>query len=124
MAEILPPLRDPSSASAQRSDRIDSLKNMAMAVYVLNLLAFFNGLTAILGAIIAFVKRNDAAGTVYASHFQQQLKVFWIALAVGAIGTITVWILIGWPILLILGLWYLYRNVTGLVRLANNRPAD
>ena len=124
MAEILPPLRDPSSASAQRSDRIDSLKNMAMAVYVLNLLAFFNGLTAILGAIIAFVKRNDAAGTVYASHFQQQLKVFWIALAVGAIGTITVWILIGWPILLILALWYLYRNVTGLIRLANNRPAD
>ena len=124
MAEILPPLRDPSSASAQRSDRIDSLKNMAMAVYVLNLLAFFNGLTAILGAIIAFVKRNDAIGTVYASHFQQQLKVFWIALAVGAIGTITVWILIGWPILLILALWYLYRNVTGLIRLANNRPAD
>ena len=124
MAEILPPLRDASSARIQESDRIDSLKNMAMAVYVLNLLAFFNGVTAIFGAIIAYVKRNDAAGTVYASHFGQQLRVFWIALAVGIVGTITVWILIGWPILVILGLWYLYRNVTGLIRLANNRPAD
>ena len=90
--------RDASSTRVRQSDRIDSLKNMAMAVYVLNLLAFFNGVTAIFGAIIAYVKRNDAAGTIYASHFQQQLRVFWIALAVGIIGPITVWILIGWPI--------------------------
>jgi uncharacterized membrane protein len=124
MAEILPPLRERSGTGARQSDRIDSLKNMAMAVYVLNLLAFFNGVTAIFGAIIAYVKRNDAAGTVYASHFQRQLRVFWIALSVAIVGTITVWILIGWPILLVLGLWYLYRNVNGLVRLANDLPAD
>jgi uncharacterized membrane protein len=124
MADILPPLREPSSARVRQSDRIDSLKNMAMAVYVLNLLAFFNGVTAIFGAIIAYVKQNDAAGTVYASHFQQQLRVFWIALVAAVVGWVTVWILIGWPILLVLGLWYLYRNVSGLIRLANNRPAD
>ena len=123
MADILPPVRDPSSSRVQQSDRIDSLKNMAMAVYVLNLLAFFNGVTAIFGAIIAFVKRDDGPGTVYASHFREQLRIFWIALGVGLIGWITVWILIGWLILAVLGLWFLYRNVKGLMQLANNKPA-
>ncbi len=124
MAEILPPLRENPTTDMTRSDRIDSLKNMAMAVYILNLLAFFNGLTAVLGAVIAYVKRADAAGTIYESHFRDQIRIFWIALGVSIVGGILLFVLIGWPILLVLGLWFLYRNVKGLMQLANKRAAD
>lgn len=123
MAEILPPLRETPSSKAMQSDRIDSLKNMAMAVYILNLLAFFNGVTAIFGVVIAYVKRGDAGPSVFASHFSDQIRVFWITVVVGAIGWITSWILIGFVVWFFLAIWYGYRNIMGLLRLAGNRPA-
>src|SRR6266481_9002064 len=77
------------------------LRSLAMLCYVLFLVLFFNGLTAIVGVIIAYIKRHDAAGTIWQSHFDNLILVFWVMLAVCLVG------LISFPISLVsLTLWF------------------
>ena len=59
------PARIPDDTTGGASD----LRSLAIVCYVLFLLAAVNGLTAFIGVIIAYVKRNDATGTIWRSHF-------------------------------------------------------
>ena len=44
------------------AEQLASLKTLTMAVYALQVLSVFVGITAIVGVIINYVKRDDAAG--------------------------------------------------------------
>lgn len=107
----------PSPASA-----MDSGKNLAMAVYILQALAFLMPLTAIVGVCIAHVKRSDYAGTWLVSHFSWQIRTFWYGLLWGILGALTIWVLAGYLILLGLTIWTIYRIVKGLIYLSDKRP--
>jgi uncharacterized membrane protein len=85
--------------------------------------AFLTGWPSIIAVIINYVKRRDVAGTYLDSHFSWQLRTFWYAL---------LWVLVAWmfivtiiglvigiPILLVVGVWVLYRIIRGWVALAN-----
>jgi uncharacterized membrane protein len=123
------------------------LRSLAMLCYVLFLVSFFNGLTAIVGVIIAHIKRHDAAGTVWQSHFDNLILVFWVLLAVCLVGLIsfpislvslTLWfsgdfvwpafsafalpVLIWMLALPILVIWFFYRMIRGIIRASENRP--
>ena len=56
-------------------------KDLALLVYILQAVGFVIGLTWIVGVIINYVKRDDVRGTWVESHFDWQIKTFWIALA-------------------------------------------
>ena len=73
----------PDSIAAQTS----SLCSMVVLCYVLFLIACVNGITAIIGVIIAYVKRRDAAGTIWESHLNNLILVFWVM--VGCVCTST-----------------------------------
>ena len=96
-------------------------KELALLVYVLQAVGFVIGLTWIVGVIINYVKRDDVRGTWIESHFDWQIKTFWIGLAGWIVGVITVWILIGWLILLAVTVWASPRG-EGLAR-AERRQA-
>ena len=53
-----------------------SLRTIVMLCYVLFLIACVSGVTAIAGVIIAYVKRHDAVGTIWESHFNNLILVF------------------------------------------------
>ena len=55
-------------------------KDAVLANYCLNLLAPFNGLTGLASIIIAYLKRDDAKGTIYESHLTYQINTFWVGL--------------------------------------------
>jgi uncharacterized membrane protein len=124
-----------------------SLRGLVLLCYVLFLLGLFNGLTAVAGVIIAYVKKRDAAGTVWQSHFDSLILIFWVALAFFTLMLISLpvsfvslalwvtgdfvwpafssfafpvllWMLVG-PVLLI---WFLYRIIRGLIRASEDRP--
>ena len=94
--------------------------------------AFLFGWPSIIAVIINYVKRSDARGTWLESHFTWQIRTFWFAmlwaLLIGAIGGILVLLLIGIPILIVgfflLGIWAIYRIVTGWSRLNSRRPVS
>ena len=97
-------------------------KDLALLVYILQAVGFVIGLTWIVGLIINYVKRDDVRGTWVESHFDWQIKTFWIGLAIMIVGWITVWILIGWLILLAGTVWGIYRVVKGWLALNDAKP--
>ncbi|HEY1707974.1 MAG TPA: hypothetical protein VGG10_06895 [Rhizomicrobium sp.] len=62
-----------SAAQAPESD----LRLISALVYGLYLFALCNGITALIGVVIAYVKRGGARGTIYESHFSNAITVFW-----------------------------------------------
>src|SRR5687767_1086439 len=104
------------------SDRIgrgplsDSARNYAIAIHLLYLAGIFNGVTTLIGVIIAYVKRNDFSTEADRSHFSAAITTFWVTLVGVIVGTLTTVILIGFVILAIVGIWYLYRIIIGLIR--------
>ena len=84
---------------------------LALSVYVLYLLGFFTGLTAVIGLIIASMQ-VDRAEPVSRSHFRFPDRwTFWIGLLYLVVGIITVHIAIGAAILLWWCVWTLIRCV-------------
>ena len=134
-----PPPVSPNDAAGGASD----LRSLAIVCYVLFLLASVNGLSAIVGVIIAYVKRRDATGTIWHSHFANLILVFWVMVGAAILGFLTWPIAIGaflvaWPVFWppaltipfafgflifpLFAIWYLYRVIRGLVRASDERP--
>ena len=122
-----------------------------MLAYGLYLLAIANGVTLLIGFIIALVRRDEARGTLYESHYRNLITVFFAvmafaglmlaAAAAGFLGVISLafsrhalWDFYTWvplPAILIpaammgsflLGLWYLWRVVGGFIRALDEKP--
>ncbi|MBI4195098.1 MAG: hypothetical protein HY526_08470 [Betaproteobacteria bacterium] len=88
--------------------------------------AFLTGWPSIIGVIINYVKRGDARGTYLDSHFGWQIRTFWYALLWAAIGLLLIatvfGMVIGVPLLVVVGLWVLYRIVRGWITLNDGQP--
>jgi uncharacterized membrane protein len=100
----------------------DSLRQITLIVYVMQAASFLVGITLIAAVVLNYVKRDDAAGTIYESHFRWQIRTFWFALLWGALGMILSLVLIGIPILIAAAVWLIYRIVKGWLRLSEGRP--
>ncbi len=94
---------------------------IAYVTYVLGLLILF---TPVIGVILAFIKRDEAQGSIYASHIDWLIKTFWVSLIGLLLGRLTILILIGWLILLVTAIWFIYRVVIGLIKLNEDKPVS
>lgn len=94
---------------------------IAYVTYAVGLLILF---TPVVGVIMAYVKRDEAQGSIYASHIDYLIKTFWVSLVGTVLGTFTTLILIGWLILLITAIWFIYRVVIGLIKLNEDKPVS
>jgi uncharacterized membrane protein len=100
-------------------------------VYGLYLLGFTNGLTWIIGLIVAYVNR-DAAGPINESHYTFAIRTFWLSIAWFLIGGALIFfgipmliVLVGLPMIIAgglilgaVGLWFVARCVIGIYYLA------
>lgn len=94
---------------------------LAMVVYILYLTGFITGVSAVVGLIIAWVQ-IERADPVSRSHFQFQIRTFWIGLAYIVVGVITLHVGIGALILLWWIVWTAMRCVKGLLALNAGEP--
>jgi len=149
MAETSGGNLSPAPVRGPEDLRQSGLRTTAMICYVLYLVAFMNGLTALIGLIIAYLKKADAAGTVWESHFRNLIVVFWVVFAALVIGLVTLPVslfsigllferdfYVDWPALSAFALpmlawtvavpalviWFLYRMIRGLIRASEDRP--
>lgn len=114
--EFIPADRD------EQKRRSDPARNLAVAVYILQALAVFvSGLTALAGVIINYIKLDEVRNTWVEAHFRWQIRTFWIALAWSVVGVITLVIGIGWLILLVTAIWFIYRVVRGALALNDGK---
>jgi uncharacterized membrane protein len=125
-------------------------RGWALAAYGLFLIApASGGIAALVGVILAYLRRDGAGGGICHSHYRNLILVFWVWLAAAFVGvagaiaggaSVAVALLQSWPgpglvlyrgfltlgLLFLAGLlvlvWYYWRLVKGLVRLMDGRP--
>ena len=95
-------------------------RQIAFVVYILYLVAYLTGITALVGVIIAHVKVGDA-DSLTRGHYQWQIRTFWIGVLYLIAGAILAFVLIGFAIWLWWFVWSLVRNVKGLLALNEGR---
>ncbi|WP_417226463.1 DUF4870 family protein [Amphritea sp.] len=93
----------------------------AKIVYILYLASLVFGITGLVGLIMAYVYKGDAPDWLK-SHYQWQIRTFWIALLYTVIGIITTSFLIGFLILLLNVVWFIVRCIKGLSALDKQQP--
>ena len=104
--------------------RTEQARKLATICYALYAISCIIGITAIAAIIINYLKRDDVAGTWVASHFEWQIKTFWYALVGAIVSWLLMFILIGFPMLLAVGVWAIYRIVKGWLALNDGKAVD
>ena len=97
------------------SETGQSLATLSKVVYGLYIASFFVGLTGLVGLVLAYVKRAEARGTIYESHFTNQIRTFWWSFVLMLIGGLTFLFGIGWLIMAGAVILLLYRTVKGFI---------
>lgn len=90
-------------------------------LYGLQGASFFFGITFIVALVMAYVKRDDVKGTWLESHFDWQIKTFWLTLIGTVIGTILLIVLIGYFVIIAVYIWSIYRVVKGWMYLNDGK---
>lgn len=110
--------------------REERLKTITTIVYALQAGFFLLGVSALVAIILNYVKLDDVRGTWLESHFRWQIRTFWFAVMWIALAVFLFITIIGLPFGLLLivlaGLWVLYRVVRGWWALTQRRtlPMD
>lgn len=109
----------PQSPRDQNGDRI-----LAVVNYLLCFVAISNGLTLLIAAILAYVRREQAEPWLR-THFEFQIASFWFGLVIFLAGFLTLWLFgLGLLIWLLGGIWLVVRTAVGLIRLIDGRSHD
>lgn len=98
-----------------------SNSQLALIVYILYFVGYITGITALIGVIIAHVQVGEA-DPLLRSHYQFQIRTFWIGVLYVIIGLILSVIIIGIFVFLWYFIWSLIRNVKGVLALNEGRP--
>jgi len=86
----------------------------------------FGPMLLIIALVIDLVKRSDADGTWHATHFSWRIRTVIIAAMLYLI-TAPLWLLFllpGWLAWLAISVWFLYRIVSGMVRMNKGLPME
>lgn len=112
-----------SSTNQIDAEKLHSLKKLATAVYLCQVLAFaFAGVPLLVGVAINFMRQEEVRGTWLESHFDWQIKTVWMTLAGLALAGLTFELGIGLFILIATVMLLVYRIVIGWNALHSDQP--
>jgi uncharacterized membrane protein len=109
-----------TSMNIERSS-VESDRTLALVAYGLHLFGAIAAVPSIVGLIVNYVKRNDY-DELFDSHHSWMIRSFWWAILWCVLGFVTLVIGVGFVILFVAWLWYIYRHVRGLIALLNGEP--
>jgi uncharacterized membrane protein len=89
--------------------------------YFLLIVSLFAGVTAVIAIVIAYVYRSDCPEWLK-SHFDFQIRTFWIGLLYLVVGILTSFIGIGVIILVGAAIWLIVRCIKGIKTLDQQLP--
>lgn len=117
------------------AQQLQSLNTVGTISYVLHLIVAvgalipggqFGPVLLIAALIIDVVKRPAAEGTWHASHFRWRIRTVWIAALLYAL-TAPLWFVFlvpGWIAWALISIWFLYRIITGMLRMNHGQPME
>ncbi len=123
-----------------RSDNLDGQRAWCHIMYGLHALsaaggvlgpativgAFIFGWPSIIAVIINYVTRSNVRDTWLETHWRWQLRTFWFGalwcLLAGLLVMTIIGIPLAWLLIMVIGLWLLYRVIRGWLALLDRRP--
>ncbi len=90
-----------------------STEGTAKLVYILYLAGIVLGITGIIGVVMAYINRDEAPEWLK-SHYQFQIRTFWIGFLYMFVGALLSIFLIGYFVLLFWLVWLIVRCVKGM----------
>ena len=109
--------------------RHESLRKICLFDYALHIAGplLSMGALSVIALIVNYIKRDDARGTLYASHMTWMIRTFWWTLAwmliiavPAALLTVISFGLLSF-VFLLPALWFLYRMIRGLLALTEGK---
>ncbi len=118
MTEVLPP--DDNKGLSLRQ-----LTHLIYGLFAIGLIsAGFFGIATLAAVVLAYLKRADAAGTIYASHFDWLIKTFWWGALWLVLSGLATFIFIGWLTGLVALVWVVYRIAKGWLALLSGEAPE
>lgn len=105
-----------NETTSSQDESVEQNKTITLVVYALQAAAFLFGITAIVGVVINYVKKDGVKGTWLESHFKWQIRTFWWSFLGFVIGFILSFIFIGIFVYILTYIWVIYRVVKGFLR--------
>lgn len=103
------------------SAEVESERTFVLVAYVLHLAGGILAVPSIAGVVVNYTKRGEA-DELFATHHSWMIRTFWWAVLWILLGWLTKLFYVGYAVLGLAWIWYLYRHVFGLIRLANGDP--
>ncbi|NLY26394.1 MAG: hypothetical protein GX049_02415 [Alcaligenaceae bacterium] len=98
------------------------LTHLIYGLFALGLLSGgFFGIATIAAVVLAYLKRSDAAGTVYATHFDWVIRTFWWGALWLVLSGVATFVFIGWLTGVLAIIWIVYRVIKGWLALFGNQ---
>ena len=104
-------------------DNGSTTKGTAKIVYILYMVGIAFGITGIIGVVMAYINKDEAPDWLK-THYQFQIRTFWIGALYIFVGSILSLILIGWFILLFWVVWLIVRSVKGMKALDEGKSLE
>lgn len=105
-----------SGNTALSTEQLKSFKTFTMIIYGAYALGLvMGGLPTIIGLIMAYVKRGQYVGTIYGQHLGFLIRTFWYGVLWALVGAVLTLVYIGFAVLTVVGIWYIYRIVRGFL---------
>lgn len=109
----------PTGDGAEASD---SERTTLLIAYILQAVSPFTGfLASLISLVISYIKVSETRNGYIRSHHRYLIRTFWWTLLWGIVFGILCWVLIGFPLLLGLYIWWIYRLVKGFIAYSERR---
>ena len=114
----------PNDYRAYAGSEYDPTWRSVKLVYLLHIIGLLTALPIFIGALISHLKLNQGSPAARA-HTSYQVRSFWYFVLFSVIGSVTVIIVgLGYVIMGLAWLWFLYRMIVGLLRAADTEPIN
>jgi len=117
----VPSIPNSSPSGPTPNESTIQITHITYALYALGLVT---GIFAIAGLIVAYIKRDDAAGTYLAAHYSWLIRTFWWGVLWTVIGIVLALVAVGFLILAVVWIWWVYRIIKGWIRLTEKREVN
>lgn len=108
-----PPVLPPAVDADQKL-----IAGIAYGLYALSLFGLV--LPSVAAIVINYLKR-DTSTPLYRAHHQWMIHTFWWGLLWSIVGGVLSLVLIGWVVLFVVWVWWIYRLIRGFLALMENQ---
>ena len=106
----------------RRSDRwLEPGRANIQVIYILYLVGFVIGLTALIGIVLAYMNRGKAGGWVE-THYSWAIRTFWLAVLYSLVSVFLMIVGIGFLLIIAVAVWVIVRCIIGLQAAAREEP--